>query len=480
MNIGICTDKNDFFYDLHSLVKSFFPDDDVSIFCEEDTEKSSEHRDLLIRIDIPEYGPDRKETRDALKRELYSALSAYTGRTLPWGVLSGIRPTKIPMQMLNDGEDEEACVRHLRENAYVSPEKAELAVRVAAKEKTLLEHVPLGADCYSLYVHIPFCPTICLYCTFASSPAVLWKKRSEEYMMALASELRAKKEQMEETDCRRGPVTVYVGGGTPTTLTAEELDRLLSLIEETYDLSAALEYTVEAGRPDSITSEKLAVMLAHGVTRISVNPQTMNDVTLERIGRRHSAGETEEAFYLAREAGFTNINMDIILGLPGEGLPEVERTLRRIEMLRPDSLTVHSLAIKRASRLRLNILEDRQKDTEADRGDFRGLAMDNSSGLMQLAAESAGRMDMSPYYLYRQKNMRGNLENTGFAREGCECLYNILIMEEVQTICAVGAGASTKTVSADGRIERTVNPKDVDLYIRRMAPFEKTCDGKNR
>ena len=457
MNIGICTDKNDFFYDLHSLVKSFFPDDDVSIFCEEDTEKSSEHRDLLIRIDIPEYGLDRKETRDALKRELYSALSAYTGRTLPWGVLSGIRPTKIPMQMLNDGEDEEACVRHLRENAYVSPEKAELAVRVAAKEKTLLEHVPLGADCYSLYVHIPFCPTICLYCTFASSPAVLWKKRSEEYMMALASELRAKKEQMEETDCRRGPVTVYVGGGTPTTLTAEELDRLLSLIEETYDLSAALEYTVEAGRPDSITSEKLAVMLSHGVTRISVNPQTMNDVTLERIGRRHSAGETEEAFYLAREAGFTNINMDIILGLPGEGLPEVERTLRRIEMLRPDSLTVHS-----------------------DRGDFRGLAMDNSSGLMQLAAESAGRMDMSPYYLYRQKNMRGNLENTGFAREGCECLYNILIMEEVQTICAVGAGASTKTVSADGRIERTVNPKDVDLYIRRMAPFEKTCDGKNR
>jgi oxygen-independent coproporphyrinogen-3 oxidase len=351
---------------------------------------------------------------------------------------------------------------------------------VAAKEKTLLEHVPLGADCYSLYVHIPFCPTICLYCTFASSPAVLWKKRSEEYMMALASELRAKKEQMEETGCRCGPVTVYVGGGTPTTLTAEELDRLLSLIEETYDLSAALEYTVEAGRPDSITADKLAVMLAHGVTRISVNPQTMNDVTLERIGRRHSAGETEEAFYLAREAGFTNINMDIILGLPGEGMPEVERTLRRIERLRPDSLTVHSLAIKRASRLRLNILEDRQKDTEADRGDFRGLAMDNSSGLMQLAAESAGRMDMSPYYLYRQKNMRGNLENTGFAREGCECLYNILIMEEVQTICAVGAGASTKTVSADGRIERTVNPKDVDLYIRRMAPFEKTCDGKNR
>ena len=422
MNIGICTDKNDFFYDLHSLVKSFFPDDDVSIFCEEDTEKSSEHRDLLIRIDIPEYGPDRKETRDALKRELYSALSAYTGRTLPWGVLSGIRPTKIPMQMLNDGEDEEACVRHLRENAYVSPEN----------------------------------------------------------MGALAAELRAKKEQMEETDCRRGPVTVYVGGGTPTTLTAEELDRLLSLIEETYDLSAALEYTVEAGRPDSITADKLAVMLAHGVTRISVNPQTMNDVTLERIGRRHSAGETEEAFYLAREAGFTNINMDIILGLPGEGMPEVERTLRRIERLRPDSLTVHSLAIKRASRLRLNILEDRQKDTEADRGDFRGLAMDNSSGLMQLAAESAGRMDMSPYYLYRQKNMRGNLENTGFAREGCECLYNILIMEEVQTICAVGAGASTKTVSVDGRIERTVNPKDVDLYIRRMAPFEKTCDGKNR
>lgn len=468
MNIGIKTDRQDFFYDIHSLVKSFFPDDDVSIYSALDEEKSSISRDLVISVDIPEYGEARKAARDALKRDIYRTLSAYTGRELPWGVLSGIRPTKIPMHMMDEGADSDACVRALMEESYVSREKAELAAEVAAAERRILENVPLGSDQYSLYVHLPFCPSICLYCTFASSPASLWKKRSAEYMAALRSEMLLKREQLKKLGMNGGPVTVYIGGGTPTTLSACELEELFVMIEEIFDLTDTLEYTVEAGRPDSITAEKLDVMRRHGVSRISVNPQTMNEETLARIGRQHTPAETEAAFRLAREAGFTNINMDIILGLPGEGHGEVAKTLSAIEALRPDSLTVHSLAIKRASRLRLEILTDREKDEGADRGNFRGLDLENSEDIMRMAAGSAASMGMGPYYLYRQKNMRGNLENTGFARPGCACLYNILIMEELQSICAVGAGASTKRVFEDGRIERAVNPKDVDLYISRV------------
>ena len=203
----------------------------------------------------------------------------------------------------------------------------------------------------------------------------------------------------------------------------------------------------------------------------------MNDDTLTRIGRRHTSSDVRRAFSMAREAGFDNINMDIILGLPGEGEPELARTLEEIEKLSPEALTVHSLAVKRASRLRLNILEDRELDISADRGAYRGYSLGASNALMDEASRSARGMGMVPYYLYRQKNMRGNLENTGFALPGRACLYNILIMEEVQSIKAFGAGASTKRVYEDGRIERTISPKDVTLYMERVM---ETCDGKNR
>lgn len=477
MQIGISVSREDFFYDIHSLVKSFCPEDEVSIFSADDAEKSGRPYDRVIAVTVPDYPPERRrETKDALKRDLYLRLKEETGRELPWGMLSGIRPTRIPMSLMNEGGSFEDCVRHLTEHDFVSVKKARLAAEIAERERGILEELPLGERSYSLYIHVPFCPTICEYCTFSSSPAGVWKNRMGEYLDAVRREMAARRKRHAEEGFTGAPVSVYIGGGTPTALTAEELKVLLSSAAEIWNTDQALEYTVEAGRPDSFSPEKLKVLREYGVTRISVNPQTMNDETLKRIGRHHTSGDAERAFRMAREAGFENINMDIILGLPGEGRAEAEHTLARIEALMPDSLTVHSLAVKRASRLRYEILEDRMKDADADRGEFRGLRFDLPDEIMDLTHASAARMGMRPYYLYRQKNMRGNLENTGFAAPGRECLYNILIMEEVQTILAFGAGASTKYVKPGGVIEREVSPKDVNTYLdRNLKKYGSDC-----
>ncbi len=482
MNIGILLNKDDFKYDIHSLVKSFYPDDEVSIFTKEETEKAEEKRDLLFEIEVPEY-TDRKAAKDDLKRQIYRMLSDLNGTELPWGTLSGIRPTKIPMKMMDDiarerhlsakeiEEDEEICGKirsYMKENYYTSDEKISLAIEIAARERALLEKLSLDDRSYSLYINIPFCPTICLYCTFASSPIDRWADRIDRYLTNLIAEMRTGHENLVKNGFHSGPTTIYIGGGTPTTLSPAQLDRLLTAIEEIWDLSRVAEFTVEAGRPDSFTKEKLTVLKAHGVERISVNPQTMNQKTLDLIGRHHTVEETKDAFAMARQVGFDNINMDMILGLPSEEEADVRHTLQEIEALSPDSLTVHSLAIKRASRLKQTIREDRMLDPNAHHGNYDGMAFDNSDRLMELSAQAARRLGMKPYYLYRQKNMRGNLENTGFAREGRECLYNILIMEEKQSIVAFGAGASTKRVFADGRIERLVSPKNIDVYEEKI------------
>ncbi len=473
MRIGVCVSRNDFFYDIHALVKSFYPEDEVKIYAEGDPEADMSGFGLVIPVEVPPY-TDRKAAKDRIKRELYHRLSSATGTALPWGMLSGIRPTKIPMAYLQAGETEEACIRVLTEENLVSPEKAALATEIAAREIRLLRGIPLTEKTYSLYIHIPFCPTICAYCTFSSNPYAVWKKMGNEYLTTLLRELRLRHRQYMEEGYDPHPTTVYIGGGTPTTLSAGELDALLTGIREIWDLRGSREFTVEAGRPDSITDEKLRVLLKHGVTRISVNPQTMDDRSLARIGRSHTAEDTVRAFRMVREAGFTNINMDMIIGLPGEGTEEVSHTLAAIRELKPESLTVHSLALKRASAFRTRIIEDRLKDVDADRGAFRGLAYGDAAEQMRLASACAKEMGMEPYYLYRQKNMRGNLENTGFAVPGCACLYNILIMEELQSILAFGAGASTKYVYPDGRIERTVSPKDIGTYIGKMQQLYPT------
>lgn len=306
---------------------------------------------------------------------------------------------------------------------------------------------------YSLYIGIPFCPSTCLYCSFTSFPIAVCRQRVDQYIDCVIREMEY------VSQCYGDKIldTVYIGGGTPTTLEPEQLDRLLGSLKALFDFSTVQEFTVEAGRADSITREKLMVLRRHGVGRISVNPQTMKQETLDIIGRKATVEQVLEAYRLARETGFDNINMDLILGLPGETEEDVRHTVEQVVSLSPDSLTVHSLAIKRASRLNQWIQE-------------HGIeALRNTDETMKIAAAGAEVLGMHPYYLYRQKNMSGNFENVGYAREGKYGLYNILIMEEVQTIIAVGAGSISKRVYPDGRIERSENVKDVVQYIERIG-----------
>ena len=393
----------------------------------------------------------RKEVKDRFKRLIYNALSEYSGRTLPWGTLTGIRPTKIPMGMLEEGATEEEIHQYMKDTYYCSDEKISLSIEIAKWERELLSGIDYK-DGYSLYVGIPFCPSTCLYCSFTSYPLGKWERKVDDYLDALCKELDYIAEEFKDKVLN----TVYIGGGTPTTLNGPQLDRLLTKIEEKFDFTHVQEFTVEAGRPDSVTREKLEDIKKHRVDRISVNPQTMKDETLKIIGRHHSVQQTKDAFALAREVGFDNINMDLIIGLPGETKEDVAHTLEELKKLAPDSITVHSLAIKRAARLNLF------KDT------YEEMGLENSAEIMDLTYESCRNQGLLPYYLYRQKNMAGNFENVGYAKPDKAGIYNILIMEEKQTIIAAGAGASTKMVYPDGRSERIENVKDVGQYMERI------------
>ena len=403
----------------------------------------------------------KKEARNVFKRMMYDMLKRLTKKELPWGTLTGVRPTKIVYNLLEEGKNEQDIIDYLKKEYYVSDRKGRLAIDVALNEKRLLEKIDYNNG-YSLYAGIPFCPTTCLYCSFTSYPLAMWKEKVDTYVDAMLKEMEFTSRLMKGKTLD----TFYMGGGTPTTLEPEQLDRVLSFFEQHFDTGALKEYTIEAGRPDSITKDKLMVMKKHGVDRISINPQTMNDDTLKLIGRHHTVDQVRDAFMLARECGFDNINMDLIVGLPGETKQHIERTMAEVAKLSPDSLTVHSLAIKRAARL--NIFWEKYKDYE----------MVNTDDIINLTADCAADMGMKPYYLYRQKNMAGNFENVGYAKPGKEGIYNILIMEEKQTIMAVGAGASTKVVfPAENRIERVENVKDVKTYIENI---DEMIDRKRR
>ena len=477
-------------YDVHSLVKAFWPEEQVTVLTPESKEEKRKELVGQVRmiVELGESGAEIKvgersfawtypenfaledtfpgesaileegaaaphldSYKDCFKRFLYRTLSEVTGKTLPWGNLTGIRPTKIAYGMLEEGKSREEILQFLQEKHYVSEEKALLSIDIAERERELLKGVHYEGG-YSLYIGIPFCPTTCLYCSFTSYPIAAYRKWVDDYVDCVIKEMEYTAEQFADKILD----TVYIGGGTPTTLEPEQLNRLLGRLKELFDFSNVKEFTVEAGRADSITREKLEVLYRHGVSRISVNPQTMKQETLDIIGRRATVEQVLAAYKLAREVGFDNINMDLILGLPGELEEDVQDTIDRVVELNPDSLTVHSLAIKRASRLNQWIQEN-------------GVSMlHNTDATMGIAAEGARRLGMAPYYLYRQKNMSGNFENVGYAREGKLGLYNILIMEEKQTIVACGAGTITKRVFPNGRIERCDNVKDVDLYIEKI------------
>ncbi len=452
--IKIITTEDKYGYDIHSLFKAFFPSEDVKVIVSSDGKYEADEGDKIYDIDV-------SVSKNDLKKNIYRMLSLETKRELPWGNLTGIRPTRIVMNLIEEGMNDEEIFKYMKDNYYTSDEKTALSLSIAHREKEILKNIDYDNG-YSLYIGIPFCPTTCLYCSFTSYPICSYADIVDDYLECIMKEI----DYVSENFKGKTLDTIYVGGGTPTTLLPEQIERLLGYVYDKLDVSKVKELTVESGRPDSITREKLATMKKMGVTRISVNPQTMRDKTLELIGRRHTVSQLVDSYNMAREEGFDNINMDIILGLPYETADDVRYTMEEIKKLAPDDLTVHSLAIKRGSKL-AEVLKQKELKGE-QKGDVFS-SIKNTEEMMKIASEGALSMGLTPYYLYRQKNISGNFENTGYARPGKAGIYNILINEEVQSIVALGAGTVTKRVYGyDGRIERCDNVKDVKLYMSQI------------
>lgn len=387
-------------------------------------------------------------------RALYRAYVRLTGEKPAWGMLSGVRPGKLVRARLEEGKTPRMAQRFLEKTYFVTPEKAALCTRAGKiafeAEKSLLPRDIL------LYIHIPFCPSRCAYCSFVSLSAGDFARYGEDYLAALKREFDAFERLKIEKDLRVR--AVYIGGGTPAILAPDSLSALCARV---HALAPDAEFTVEAGRPDAITKEKLEALVRGGVSRVCVNPQTIHDETLARIGRKHTAQDFYRAYALAREAGFAQINVDLIAGLPGEDAAAFRESLDAVCALEPENITVHTLAVKRSSAL--------------NDSDFRALPARELQAMLDYAFLRLGGQDYAPYYLYRQKNMGGSFENAGFAKPGKACFYNICMMEEIGDVIALGAGASTKLTR--GGILRRVNPKYPREYIAGiegvLSDFEK-------
>ncbi len=472
--IQIKVNREMYAYDVYHILKAFCPDEKFEQLTDFEEERCvqiriSEKEMFEILQDEVKILEERKAKKRYVNLKLYDWLCRTQKRELAWGIMTGVRPTKLFMMLLESGKSDEDISVWMKENYRVSDEKIALGLEVAKKEKSLLEQLDYK-DGYSLYIGIPFCPTICSYCSFSSYPIGLWKKRVDEYLDAVCKELTF----IGEVSRKKKLNTVYIGGGTPTTLEAGQLDRLLTHLEAHFSFADLKEITVEAGRPDSITREKLEVLKKHNIGRISINPQTMQQKTLNTIGRWHTVDDIRRVFVMARELGFDNINMDLIAGLPGETAEDMKDTLEQIQELAPDSLTIHALAMKRASRMTREQKESGEKETAVAQ------TADTFSRMIAMGENYARTMGLTPYYLYRQKNIAGNFENVGYAKVDKAGIYNILIMEEMQSIVAVGAGASTKIVLPEEKayidektgnkryMARTENVKDVEQYISRI------------
>ena len=398
--------------------------------------------------------------RRAVKRSFYKAAVAYFGKPPVWGSLSGIRPAKLMRECLEAEPDEGEAMKRFMREYEVSPERAALCLS-AATAALEAEHA-LEARDVCLYVGIPFCPTRCAYCSFVSQSVEKSMKLVPPFLDALEKEIAATAARVKKLGLR--PVSLYMGGGTPTTLEAPQLDRLCAVLAENFDLSALREYTVEAGRPDTITEEKLRVLRAHGVDRVSVNPQTMSDRVLELIGRRHTAADIVSALEKVRRVGGFDVNMDLIAGLPGDSAEGFRETLEKVLTLGAENVTVHTLSLKKGSRITL------------DQTPIPGA--EEVAAMLDYAGERLTAAGYAPYYLYRQKFMSGGFENVGWAKDGRINLYNIVIMEELRSILAMGGGGSTKLVRPDGgRNIRLMAPKYPLEYIEKI---DETCAEKEK
>ncbi len=389
--------------------------------------------------------------RRLLQRSYYGAACPLLPEPPPWGALAGVRPTKITTKFLLEGGSLRSAGTMLKQIYYVTPARRQLCLE--ASQATVQAARLLEPRDISVYVGIPFCPTRCAYCSFVSASTSRSGGLVEPYLQALIREIQAVGQMLASSGLRAR--TLYIGGGTPTTLTACQLNRLLDLIDRSLDLTGCLEYTVEAGRPDTITQEKLQVLARHGVGRVSINPQSMDDRVLALCGRRHKAAQIPEGFRMARQAGFSSINMDLIAGLPGDTPAGFRGSLEAVAALGPENITIHTLALKKGADLYQH--PENLPNTE------------DVAEMVRFSQEFLRRQGYQPYYLYRQKYMSGNFENVGWCKPGKACLYNIYMMEELHSIVALGAGATSKANFPGGRLERFANPKFPQQYMERLG-----------
>lgn len=472
---------HDFHYEAENLCRVYYPNEKINIVYDSDGEDSkqiltvcepieggnritveAEIEGEIRREEAAVYAPEN-ELRDKSELKtaqlMFSVLSDITGYTPPWGVLTGVRPSKLMLRLI-DSMGRDAAYRYFTEDLLVSKEKADLALTVAKAEEKIVNLSEKNS--FSLYVSIPFCPTRCSYCSFVShsisNPSA--KKLLPEYLDKLSQELEMTGRIAKELGLKLE--SIYFGGGTPGVLEASQLDRLLCSVENGFDMSALREYTVEIGRPDTVTPEKLRALRLHNVERISINPQTFNQKTLDIIGRKHSVEQSVKAYQLARSYDFKCINMDLIAGLPDETVDDFRASVDTAISLRPENITVHTLALKRSSELNAS---------------GAGVAGGNEAKEMLEYAASRLTPMYSPYYMYRQSKCVGNLENVGWCTEGNECLYNVFMMEECHTVLAAGAGGVTKLCEPGGTsVERIFNYKYPYEYI---SGFDKITERKN-
>ncbi|MCY6958572.1 coproporphyrinogen III oxidase [Clostridium brassicae] len=446
-------------YDVYHIFKLFFGFENI-IFVEEDFNYEVRILDNKVEIyeDNNEYIFEFNKALkkgNAIKGAIFKYLKNKTGKNLPWGILIGIRPTKIVLEMMKQGKSEEEIIKIFKEDFFVREDKARLCVDIANMEK---ERVNKEQNNISIYVGMPFCPTRCLYCSFASNPIKSCIKIVDDYLKNLDYEIYKIREFIDNKNLNIE--CVYFGGGTPTSVNEGQFEYIMSSIYKSFvEGRSVKEFNVECGRPDSINENKLKIMRKYEVNRISINPQTMNNETLKEIGRNHSAQDVIDKFNMARKCGFDNINMDIIVGLPSEGLSHIKNTCSEILKLNPDSVTVHGMSVKRASRLHEKIVNKEINIKEQD----------ELNEMYEETVKLAQNLNMKPYYMYRQKNMLGNMENVGYATKAKEGIYNIEMIEEKQTIIGIGADAVTKVIFLDeNRLERFPNIKDVREYMHRI------------
>lgn len=432
-------------YEMSEMVRMFLPSGTFEILNDDPGIECFEEGNITIRV------PDEIREKNAGKKYIYETLSLKTGKIPDWGILTGVRPVKLAGEIITSKGSVRKAGMILQSEYLVSNEKTNLLIDIfKLQQKTELKS---NKNAVGLYIGIPFCPSRCLYCSFPANSAE--PNKIKTYMTALFQEIRYVSSEMERLGLY--PDTIYIGGGTPTTLNADELNELLGVIGQSFDMRSVSEYTVEAGRPDTVTESKLARIMENGVDRISINPQSMKQKTLHAIGRNHTPEDIEKAFGLAQAAGIPIINADLIAGLPGESKDDFIYSVEKMINLRPENLTVHTLSVKRASRLK-----EMDELYSYRQGEEVGAMLDQARKMLA----SAG---YGPYYLYRQKQMAGNFENVGYALPGTENLYNIRIMEENQTIIALGAGGISKVWYPDeNRLERTSNVSNYEVYIQRI------------